>query len=135
MTTAQRILVAYGTLSLLVGFALGMPLSASRMRSPVAPRHLVTAHLSAIIQGATHLSLVIAVGFSTLAPWAETAAASSLAAGSALFVGGTVANWRQQVEDHFATRSLGWKLLSASSVGHLGGLAVIGVGVAAALAG
>lgn len=133
METAAKILVAYGTVSLTVGFLLGLPLSRARDQAPVAPRHLVTAHLSAIIQGAVHLGLSVAVAFSSLPAWVETTAAGLLAAGSALFVAGAVANWHQDIGDHFAVRSLGWKLLAASSAGHLPGMAIVLVGVLTAL--
>ena len=63
----------------------------------------------------------------------ETAAPVLLVAGSSLFVGGAVANWLHNVEDHFAVRSLGWKLLPLSSVGHLGGLSTVAAGVAISL--
>lgn len=131
MTTAQTILVVYGTFSLTVGFLLGIPLSQVRMQAPAAPRHLVTAHLAAIIQGAVHLGLTVAVAQSTLTAWLETTAAILLAAGSALFVAGAIANWRQGIGDHFAARSLGWKLLAASSGGHVTGIAIVLVGVVA----
>jgi hypothetical protein len=127
--TAQKILVVYGTLSLGYGFALGIPISQARMRSPEAPRYLVIAHLSAIIQGGVHLGLSIALGLSHLTPWLETAGALLLVSGSALFVAGVTANWLQGVGDHFAERSLGWKLLAASSVGHITGITVVIVGV------
>lgn len=129
LSTATTILVVYGTLSLTAGFLLGIPLSQVRMQVPEAPRHLVTAHLSAIIQGAVHLTLSIPVAFATLPPWLETTAAVFLVAGSALFVAGAVTNWRQRVGDHFAERSLGWKLLAVSSFGHLSGIAIILTGV------
>src|SRR5918999_5484377 len=102
METAAKILLVYGTVSLAVGFLLGIPLSQVRSRLPEAPRHLVTAHLSAIIQGAVHLGLSVAVAFSSLTPWLETTAAGLLAAGSALFVAGAITNWRQGIGDHFA---------------------------------
>lgn len=129
MTTAATIFVVYGTLSLAVGFMLGIPLSQVRMQQPEAPRHLVTAHLAAIIQGGVHLALSRAVDLANLPAWLETTAALLLAVGSALFVAGAVANWRQGVGDHFAQRSLGWKLLSASSVGHVPGIGIVLVGV------
>jgi hypothetical protein len=131
MDTAQKILVVYGTLSLGYGFVLGIPISQARMRSPEAPRHLVIAHLSAIIQGAVHLGLSIALGLSHLTPWLETAGALLLVSGSALFVAGATANWLQEIGDHFAERSLGWKLLAASSVGHITGISVVIIGVVA----
>ena len=133
LSTAQRILMAYGMASLLVGFVLGMALSSERMAAPSASRHLVTAHLSAIMQGTMHLALVVAVGYSTLGAGIESLGAALLAIGSALFVAGTIANWRQRIGDHFAERSLGWKLLAASSAGHLAGLGIVAVGVAAEL--
>ncbi len=55
MTTAQSIFVVYGVVILAYGFVLGVPLAASRMKAPQASKHLVTTHLSAIIQGAVHL--------------------------------------------------------------------------------
>jgi hypothetical protein len=127
--TAQKILVVYGTLSLGYGFTLGIPISQARMRAPEAPRHLVVAHLSAIIQGAVHLGLSIALSVSQLTAWLETASALLLATGSALFVAGATANWLQGVGDHFAERSIGWKLLAASSVGHITGIIIVIAGV------
>lgn len=116
-------------LSLGYGFVLGVPISQVRMQAPEAPRHLMVAHLSAIIQGGVHLALSVALVLSTLTPWLETTAALMLVSGSALFVAGATANWRQQVGDHFAERSLGWKLLAASSFGHLAGITIVIVGV------
>jgi hypothetical protein len=128
---AQKILVVYGTLSLGYGFVLGIPISQARMRSPEASRHRVIAHLSAIIQGAVHLGLSIALGLSHLTAWLETAGALLLVTGSVLFVAGGTTNWLRGVGDHFAERSLGWKLFAASSVGHLAGISIVIVGVAA----
>ena len=133
METAHKILVVYGMVSLTVGFLLGLPLSQARTQAPVAPHHLVTAHLSAIIQGAVHLGLSVAVAFSSLTPWLETTAAGLLIVGSALFVAGAVVNWRQDIGDHFAVRSLGWKLLATSSIGHLPGMAIVLTGVLTAM--
>lgn len=129
METAAEILVVYGTLSLTVGFLLGLPLSQARSQAPQASRHLVTAHLSAIIQGAVHLGLSVAMARSSLPAWLETTAAGLLAAGSALFVAGAIANWRQDIGDHFAVRSIGWKLFAASSAGHLPGITIVLIGV------
>lgn len=133
MTTAQKILVVYGVVSLTYGFLLGIPISNVRMRSPSAPRHLITAHLSAIIQGAVHLGLSVALTLSALTAWVETAAALLLVGGSALFVAGATVNWLQRVDDHFAVRSTGWKLLATSSMGHLLGIVVVLVGVVVSL--
>lgn len=129
MEAAQQIVVVYGMASLCAGFALGFPLSSIRMSAPHAPRHLVTAHLAAIIQGTMHLGLSVAFGTSDLRAWLEVVAAASLTAGSALFVAGAVANWLQRVDDHFALRSVGWKLLAASGPAHVVGIAIVTVGV------
>jgi hypothetical protein len=65
------------------------------------------------------------LGVSDLAAWLETASALLLISGSSLFVAGATTNWLQQVGDHFAERSLGWKLFAASSVGHVTGIIVV----------
>jgi hypothetical protein len=46
---AQKILITYGVVSLTYGFLPGLPISKVRTKAPEAPRHLVTAHLAAII--------------------------------------------------------------------------------------
>jgi len=76
-----------------------------------------------------HLGLSVAVGFATFAPWVLTASAIALVCGSSLFVGGVTANWLMNVGDHFAERSRGWYLLSASGPPHLVGALVILAGV------
>lgn len=129
MTTAQKILITYGVLSLGYGFVLGIPLSQARMTAAVAPRHLVIVHLSAIMQGAVHLGLSVALTLSALTASLETTAALLLVVGSGLFVAGGTLNWKQSVGDHFAQRSLGWRLFAMSSVGHLTGIALVVVGV------
>lgn len=60
-------------------------------------------------------------------------AAGLLVSGSLLFVAGAIANWRQGIGDHFAARSLGWKLLAVSSGGHLPGIVIVSIGVLLAL--
>jgi hypothetical protein len=132
MSTAQRIVLVYGTLSIAYGMMLGIPLSRIRMSRPTAPRHLVTAHLSALIQGSMYLGLSVAVGFATFTPWVLTASVIALVCGSALFVGGATTNWLMNVGDHFAARSQGWYLLSASGPLHIAGALVILAGVTGA---
>lgn len=132
MSTAQRIVLVYGTLSVVFGMTLGVPLSQVRMTRPAAPRHLVVAHLAALMQGALHLGLSVAVGFATFTPWLLTTAAVALVCGSVLFVAGSTANWLANVGDHFAERSSGWYLLSASAPFHLAGALVVLAGVTSA---
>lgn len=129
MSTAQTIVLVYGTLSIAYGMALGLPLSGIRMSQPTGPRHLITAHLSALMQGAMHLGLSVALGFARFTPWVLTASAIAFVCGSALFVAGATANWLQNVGDHFAERSQGWYLLSASGPLHLAGALAVLAGV------
>jgi hypothetical protein len=129
MTRAQEIVIVYGVASLSYGFVLGIPLSRERMAGPAASRHLVIAHLSAILQGAMYLGFSVAFAMSTLTPSLETSAAVLLVCGSVLFVTGATLNWRQQVGDHFAERSPGWRCFALSSVGHLVGMTLVLVGV------
>lgn len=51
MSTAQQILVVYGVVIIAYGLVLGVPLVAARSKALHVSRHLVTAHLSAIMQG------------------------------------------------------------------------------------
>jgi hypothetical protein len=39
----------------------------------------------------------------------------------------------QGIGDHFAVRSLGWKLLATSSIGHIAGIILVIAGVATAI--
>lgn len=133
MDTSAKVLMVGGSVSLLYGFLLGLPLTMARMKAPAASRHLVTAHLAAIIQGATLLALSGVMGFSDLPDSLETTAAVLLVAGAVLFVAGALANWRQSVVDHFAERSLGWKLFSVSGPTNLAGATIVLVGVLRAL--
>lgn len=132
MTTAQQILIVYGTLSVTYGMLLGIPLTRVRMSAPTAPRHLLVAHLSALMQGPVHISFAFALGLSSQSSWIETAAAVLLVCGSSLFVAGATMNWRQGVGDHFAARSPGWYLLAASGGPHLVGAVIVLEGVSSA---
>ena len=129
MDASSKVLIVGGTFSLFYGFLLGFALTAARMKAPAASRHLVTAHLSAIIQGATLVALSSVMTFSDLPEQIETVAAALLVAGSVLFVSGAIANWRQNIGDHFAERSLGWKLFAASGPANVLGAAMVLVGV------
>ncbi len=133
METSQKVLLVGGMVSLTYGFLLGLPLTAIRTRQPQASRHLVTAHLAAIIQGAMLIALTVAASFSTMSSGVETLAACLLVGGCVLFVGGAVANWLQAVENHFASRSLGWRLLAASGPFNLIGILLLLAGVLKAL--
>jgi hypothetical protein len=114
MTTAQRLLIGYGTIILVVGFVLGTLLGMLRMKAP-AIRNLATAHVETLMQAAMHFGLAFAVGIvgfnSTTATWA----ASLLVAGSAMQAIGVTLNWLTKTGDQFAQRSPGFKINSAST--------------------
>ena len=133
MTTAQSIFVVYGVAVLAYGFVLGVPLAAARMKLPQVPRHLVTTHLSAIIQGAVHLALAFVAGIVDLeAGWANAAAGFIVAASVFEIVGGT-ANWLSGTGDQFAEKSLGFRFNSLVGPPAIIGIVIIAVGVLRAL--
>lgn len=129
MTTAQNILVVYGVVILTYGFMLGIPLAAVRTRQPQASRHLVTTHLSGIIQGGVALGLAFAAGFADLTPWLATTAAVLIVAGSALEAAGGTINWLQATGDQFAEKSLGFRVNTLSGPPAIIGAAIVTIGV------
>ena len=133
MTTAQSIFVVYGVVMLAYGFVLGVPLAASRMKAPQAPKHLVTTHLSAIIQGAVHLGLGFAIGFAALGTGWAVAAAWLIVAGSAFEVLGGTINWLSGTGDQFAEKSLGFRFNSLVGPPAIIGIVIVVVGVVRAL--
>ena len=125
--------MVYGVVALAYGFVLGVPLAASRMKAPQAPKYLVTTHLSAIIQGAVHLGLAYAVGFADLGTGWTVAAAWLIVAGSGLeLVGGTI-NWLSETGDQFAEKSLGFRFNSLVGPPSIIGIVIVVVGVLRAL--
>jgi len=133
VTTAQNVFVVYGVVILAYGFVLGVPLAASRTKAAQAPKHLVTTHLSAIIQGAVHLGLAFAVGFTDLSTGWAVAAAWLIVAGSALeIVGGTI-NWLSGTGDQFAEKSFGFRFNSLVGPPAITGIVIVIVGVIRAL--
>jgi hypothetical protein len=124
LTTAQSIFVIYGVVALGYGFVLGVPLAAARMKAPQAPRHLVTTHLSAIIQGAVHLGLGFLVAMVTLGNGWATAAVVLIVVASALELAGGTINWPSGTGDQFSERSLGFHFNSL-----VGPPAIIRIGI------
>jgi len=133
VTTAQSIFVVYGVVILAYGFVLGVPPAASRMKAPQASKHLVTTHLSAIIQGAVHFGLVVAIGFADLGTGWAVAAAWLVVAGSAFEVLGGTINWLSGTGDQFAEKSLGFRFNSLVGPPAIIGIMIVVVGVIRAL--
>lgn len=131
--TSLKILVVAGVASLTYAFLLGIPMARARMKSPTAPRHLVTTHLESLILGAILLGLTAALAFSTLAKGWENLAAWLLVGGGILSVAGGTLNWLQGVGDQFAARSPGFLLQAASSPLSVVGVVVVLAGVVKAL--
>ena len=71
MSTAQQVFLAYGTIILVVGSALGAILGTLRMKMP-AIRTLATAHVETLMQASLHLGLAFAVGAVGFASGAAT---------------------------------------------------------------
>lgn len=129
MTTAQNILLVYGVVILTYAFGLGIPLASVRQANPQASRHLVTTHLSGIMQGGVHLGLAFALGAADLGSGLATTAAALLVVGSALETLGGTMNWLQGTGDQFAEKSVGLRFNSLSSPPILIGMVIIAVGV------
>ncbi len=133
MTTAQRILAAYGVIILGYGFGLGVPLALARSKSAHVSRHLVTTHLSALMQGPIHLGLGWTIGAVGMSKSAATIAAVLLVVGSAGEALGGTANWLRGTGDQFAEKSVGWRFNAASSPLLIAGIAIVIVGVLSSL--
>lgn len=115
MDNASQILIIGGTLILMYGFLLVIPMAMAREKAYRAPRYLLAAHLASLIQGGMLLALTIAFDFSTLISWIETFAASLFVGGVLLFDLGLTLNWLQKIEDAFGEKSLGYKVSSAGT--------------------
>lgn len=128
MTSAQQVLIAYGTIVLLVGFSLGAILGFARMKKP-SLRNLATAHVETLMQSAMHLGLAFAIGAtgfdSTLATWG----AILLVIGSGMQALGVTLNWLTKTGDQFAERSPGFMLNSASGLIIWPGVLILAVGI------
>lgn len=133
MSTAQNLLVGYGLLVLTYGLLLGIPLAAARSSAPQASRHLVTTHLSGLMQGPIALGLAFAIGAvsfdSTLAVVAVCLVIGGLLVEA---LGGTV-NWLQGTRDQFTERGPGFWLNAMSGPLAITGMLIITVSVIAKL--
>ena len=127
MSHAQRLLVIYGVVILLIGVGLGATLGLLRMNRPPI-RTLATAHVETLVQAPIHIGLAYIVGLvgfdSTWATWG----AVLFIAGSAMQASGATLNWITNAADQFAERSPGFYLNSASTLPSLGGAAILAAG-------
>ncbi len=128
MSTAQRVLIGYGTVILLVGFALGTILGMLRTKAPQV-RSLATAHVETLMQASLHLGLAFAIGAVGFRSPAATWAAWLLLAGSAMQATGVTLNWITRTGDQFAERSPGMKINSLSTFVIWPGVAIIAWGI------
>lgn len=133
MSTAQKILVGYGVVVLAYGFLLGIPLAAARTNAPAASRHLVTAHLSGLMQGPIHLGLAFAIGAVAFDSGLAVAAAILVIAGSAAETAGGTLNWLQKTDDQFEEKSMGFRLNAMTGLLAIPGVVIITVAVLAGL--
>ncbi len=129
METAVKILIAGGVLNLAYGFLTGLFMASVRRTSPEAPRYLVTAHVTPLMQGAMLLGLTVAVGLSTLPASVEVLGASLLVAASALLAAADTLCWLQGIKDAFAERPPGLYLGVTQGTLASIGIAILVVGV------
>jgi len=129
-TTAEKVLIVGGTLSLVFSFAMGFILSRARLKEPSADHAwLLQAHRVALWEGFMLLGLVFAVELSTLSQGLETLAAWLLVAAAALQAASAIANLVQRIPDQFVERRLGYQLAATNAVLGAIGLVIILVGV------
>jgi hypothetical protein len=128
MSTAQRLLVGYGTAILVVGFALGTVLGMLR-RKAASVRPLATAHVETLMQAPVHFGLAFAVGAVGFASGAATWGAALLVIGSAMQATGVTLNWLTKTTDQFAERSPGLLVNSLSTFIIWPGLLILGFGI------
>lgn len=128
MSTAQQLFLAYGTIILCVGFALGGMLGMLRMQKP-SIRNLATAHVETLMQASMHLGLAFAVGLVSFASGWATIGALLLVIGSGMQALGVTLNWLQDVGDQFAEKSLGYIINSTSTFVIMPGLIITVIGI------
>lgn len=133
MSTAQNLLVGYGVIVLTYGLLLGVPLAAARAKAPQASRHLVTAHLSGLMQGPVALGLAFAIGAVSFDSTLATVAAALVVAGLvAETLGGTL-NWLRGTGDQFAQKGVGFWFNALSGPPAITGALIITVTVVSKL--
>jgi hypothetical protein len=128
MSTAQRVFLGYGTVILVVGFALGTVLGMLRTKAPPI-RALATAHVETLMQAAMHFGLAFAVGAVGFDSTAATWGAWLLVIGSAMQASGVTLNWITKTNDQFAERSPGFLVNSLSTFITWPGLLITGYGI------
>ena len=128
MSDAQQVLLAYATAVLLLGFGLGALLGGVRMNASSA-RGLATAHGETLLQGAVLLGLAVAIGMTGFESGTATLGAWLLVVGSALQAFGVTLNWIQNVDDQFATRSIGFYANTISTFLSVPGLVIFAGGI------
>jgi hypothetical protein len=128
VSTAQRLLVGYGTTVLAVGFILGTLMGILRMNAPPI-RNLARAHVETLLQAGMHFGLAFAIGVVGFNSTAATWGALLLVVGSAMQAVGVTLNWVTNTADQFAQRSSGFLLNSVSTFVIWPGLVVTLLGI------
>lgn len=128
MSTAQQVFLGYGTIILIVGFALGSILGMLRAKTP-SIRNLASAHVETLMQSAMHFGLAFAVGAVGFDSTAATWGAVLLAIGSGMQATGVTLNWITKTKDQFAEKSPGLLINSASTFVIFPGLLITAYGI------
>jgi hypothetical protein len=129
MSTAQNLLIGYGVLVLAYGFLLGVPIALVRMKTADVSRHLITTHLSGLMQGPIHFGLAFALGAVSFDSDLATGAAALIVAGSLAETAGGTLNWIQGTGDQFRERSMGFRVNSLTGLLAIPGVLIIVIGV------
>ena len=128
--TSVKILIVGGVLALATAYVLGFIMTNLRLKNPGVPQTLLLqSHRDALWQGFMLLGLAWAATLSDLAGGVEIVAAALIVAAAALSIGATVANWRMNVTDQFATKSIGYSLAAINATLVSIGLLIFIVGV------
>ena len=130
METSAKILVVGGVLSLATAYVFGFVMTNLRLKNPGVPQPLLLqSHRDALWQGFMLLGLAWAATLSDLASGVEIVAAVLIVVATALSIGSTVVNWRMNVTDQFAAKSLGYYLAAVNATLVSIGLLIFIVGV------
>ena len=130
METSGKILIVGGVLSLAAAYVFGFVMTNLRLKQPGVPQTLLLqSHRDALWQGFMLLGLAWAATLSDLSSGLETLAAVLIVAAAALSIAATVANWRMNVTDQFATKPIGYYLAAVNATLVSIGLVILIVGV------
>lgn len=133
MTAPDAILIVTALALLFGGFVTGVFMSVIRAEEPATPKYLALAHQGSFVQAALMLGIAFALGFSDMPGPYDAATALVASAAALLLFAKDVVNWRQEVDDEFRQRGLGYKMAVAFGPLFLIGLVMLTIAVLSGL--